>query len=258
MARREVSQQQITNLVAAIYKVYPQAVLDPDSIGEIMPIVREELAAGKSVAQAVKTLCSCDGQKVFPSQAAKMRIRVSGKLAVSKVTDRPPNRDELEDPPSVKSLRQRLSRLIQRDVELSGGIALMSLDPEKSSVVKAAQKRLALIQKRRDEVKDRLIGLLRDRPWAAAIDDSPGANGTQAAKARRGRPKKAADASDVTPASGAVSKRRRKAPPVQVENEEEAPTNANAGDDDDSSDVVLLNRLSRAAVKDTSKRTVGK
>ena len=46
----------------------------------------------------------------------------------------------------MQSLRQRLLRLNQRDMELSGGIALMSIDPGKASVVKAAQKRLTAIK----------------------------------------------------------------------------------------------------------------
>lgn len=256
MARREASAQQLTNLVAAIYQVYPQAVLDPDSIAEIMPIVREELAKGRSVAQVVKHLCSCDGKKVFPSQAAKVRLRVSGKLAVSKVTDRPPSRDELEEPASVQSLRQRLLRLNQRDMELSGGIALMSIDPGKASVVKAAQKRLTAIKKLRDEVREQLRGALRDRPWAAPIDESTGTVGGAIAKPRRGRPKKTADAGDVPVENDrAVGRRRRIAPvapaePADIVDEDE-------GEQDEAEEANLLNRLSRAAVKDRKPRAGG-
>lgn len=229
MATRETKPQQLTNLIAAIYQVYPGANLDPDSIAEIMPLIREELARGRSVGQVVRQLCSCDGKKVFPSEGARRRIGRVGKLAVSAVTDRLPTKGELQEPATLLKLRQQLAKIKKREVELTGGIALLRLDPKKAATAARAETRLTAVTARKLALQQRLSVLLSVRPWAAPVVDDEG----EAQEAQTSSPQK-------------VDAPRRKRKPKQSA-PAEAPTVPQASEpstDDDDFDG-LLNALAK-------------
>lgn len=149
------------DFVAAVNVVYPGATLDQPTLEQLYDLALDEWRNGTQIHLIVRQLCSCDGKRIVPSEAARIRLPKRRRIA------QPPIGAQPGDIFGVEDLRDStpVSRLLARQA-----VAQARLERERQKR-KPDAKRVQAFAETLAQIEDELA-TARDRAyWKRRLTD---------------------------------------------------------------------------------------